>query len=166
MCWAIWKVRNHCIFNSNIPRPEKTIGLALTANSNYLQAMFNGSSEGGRHKQAVRVGKWNPPPASVCKFNCDGAYSSSRSKAAFGFLARNKGGSTLVWRAGRVVASSALFIEAWALHIAYGMAVDMGITKAVFESNCKVLIDYINSDNAHGPWDIRALVDDMNSWAS
>ncbi|KAI8530479.1 hypothetical protein RHMOL_Rhmol11G0062100 [Rhododendron molle] len=151
MCWAIWKTRNDCIFNSNSPRPEKTIGLAFTANSDYLQAVFKGSSEGRRHKSVVRIGKWTPPPPGVTKFNCDGAYSSSRNKAAFGFLARDSGGSALVWRAGQVVALSASFVEAWALRIACGMAVDMGITEALFESDCKVLIDCINSDNAQGP---------------
>lgn len=51
-------------------------------------------------------------------------------------IARDSGDVAQLCRAGRTVASSAIFIKAWALHIACGMAVDMCISEAVFE--CKL----------------------------
>lgn len=83
------------------------------------------------------------PPTSFIKFNCDGAYSSSRSIAAFGCLAKDSGGLSQFCRSGKVRAPSALFIEAWTLHIAWGIA--------VFESDCRMVIALgMEIINAHG----------------
>ncbi|XP_058222364.1 uncharacterized protein LOC131332256 [Rhododendron vialii] len=133
VCWAIWKARNDCIFNGVMPQPERTIDQAKRANFDYLQASFEDVKE--RATNPNRIVKWSPPPPSFIKFNCDGAFSSSRSLAIFGCLARDCGGRMQFFRSGRIVASSALVTEAWALRIACGMAVDMGISKAIFESN-------------------------------
>lgn len=83
VCWAIWKTRNDCIFNGNIPRPENTIVMARTANSDYLLAVFKDSAECGRYIKMERETKWCPPQEGVPKFNCDEAYQSSHSKTAF-----------------------------------------------------------------------------------
>lgn len=106
------------------------------------------------------------PPTSFIKFNCDGAYSSSRSIAAFGFLAKDSGGLSQFCRSGKVRAPSALFIEAWTLHIAWGIAVDLGIKDAVFESDCRMVIDCLRNGNYQCPWEIAAMVEDMKCWTA
>lgn len=70
------------------------------------------------------------------------------------------------YRSGRIVVSSALVTEAWALRIASGMAVDMGISKAIFESDCRAVIDCINNKGEQNLWEISALVADMKEWAT
>ncbi|KAI8533948.1 hypothetical protein RHMOL_Rhmol10G0050400 [Rhododendron molle] len=50
--------------------------------------------------------------------NSDGAYHSSRSKAAFGVIARDSGGKALWWQVGRITRHSETAIESWALCIA------------------------------------------------
>lgn len=69
------------------------------------------------------------------------------------------------YRSGRIVASSALVTEPWALCIACAMALDMGVSKAISESDCRVAIDCINSKIDHDPWEIAALVADIKKWA-
>lgn len=165
-CWAIWKTRNDSIFNAVLPSPESTMIMAHHGNSDYLQAVFKLPKESGTISQPSRDGKWIPPPDSVIKFNCDGAYSSSRSKAAFGFLARDSGGQALFWRTGKVVASSALFTEAWALRIACVTAVDQEITRAVFEWDCKEIIDCLSREDYKCPWEIEVVIADVKRWAA
>lgn len=79
--------------------------------------------------------------------------------AAFGCLARDSGGGIQFCRSSRIVASSALVAEAWALCIACAMAVDMGISNAVFESDCRVLgvVDCMNKKNEQEQWEIAAI---------
>lgn len=164
LCWAIWKARNNCIFNGNLPNPEDTILKASLANKDYLQAVFSDTKEVSARPS--RESRWSPPPPSVIKFNSDGAYSSSRSAAAFGIIARDSSGSAQLWRFGRVVASSAIFIEAWALRIACGVAMESNFGEVICESDCKLLIDYLNSSSAICPWEIYAIVEDIKAWAS
>lgn len=167
VCWAIWKTRNECVFSGVLPIPERIIDKAKLANSDSLHATFLGSKDSVR-KPTRRERKWSPPPPSCIKFNCDGAYSSSHSVAAFGCLARESGGAVQFWRSGRVIASLALFTEAWAMRIAcgmawgiaFGMAWGMNITDALFESDCQVVIDCIRNEDQQCPWEIEALVVD------
>lgn len=165
-CWAIWKTRNDSIFNGVLPCPERTVVMASLANSDYLQAVFQDAKDTKKCSKTPRVGRWHPPLGSVIKFNCDGAFLSSHSKAAFGFLARDSGGLALFWRSGKVIASSALFTEAWALRIACGMAMDMGIRAAMFESDYKEVIACLTKKNYQCPSEIAVLVDDMKCWAA
>ncbi|KAI8533427.1 hypothetical protein RHMOL_Rhmol10G0009100 [Rhododendron molle] len=139
--------------------------MASLANSDYLQAVFQGAKDPEKCCKTSRAGRWHPPLDSVIKFNCDGAFSSFRSKAALGFLARDSGGLALFWKSGKVIASSALFTEAWALRIACGMAMDMGIKAAMFESDCKEVIDCLTKNNYQCPLEITVLVDDIKCWA-
>ncbi|KAI8550978.1 hypothetical protein RHMOL_Rhmol06G0148700 [Rhododendron molle] len=96
----------------------------------------------------------------------DGAYLSSRSKAAFGVIARDSGGQALWWRVGRVMGSSAKVIEAWVLRIACSTALDLNLPEVIFESDCKALIDCLNSSSAQCPWEIYAIVEDIKGWAA
>lgn len=164
ICWAIWKARNDCVFNGNAPNPEETIIRSSKANVDYLQALVH-PPKSSSVKQ-TNVERWVPPPPLVFKFNSDGAFSSTRSKAAFGIIARDSSGQAHVWRFGRVFASSAIYIEAWALRIACIVALEMNLEEAVFESDCLTLIKCLNSRDVQGPWEIRTLVDDIKFWAS
>lgn len=164
LCWAIWKARNEWVFNGIKPKPEEVIYRASIANSDYLLAMFSSPTVLPTCKE--RSGKWVPPLPSVVKFNIDGAYNSSRSSAALGIVARDRSGSALVWRCGKVIASSAIFTEAWALRIACQLAMEMGFSEVVFESDCLELITCLHSGNSAGPWEIRAVIDDLKFWSS
>lgn len=109
--------------------------------------------------------RWSLPPPSVIKFNCDGAFKSSRSLAAFGILPRDSGGSAQVWWCGKTIVSSTLSIEAWALRIACMVAVEKNFHNVVFESDCKNLVSNITKHNSQCPWKIEAIVQDIKGWA-
>lgn len=164
LCWAIWKARNNWIFNNKTPNPEEVIEQAARANSDYLAAMF--VNVANSNPLAVVHHKWEPPPIACVKINSDGAFHSSRSWAAFGVIARDNGGSAQWWHFGKIRVSSALAIEAWALRIACAMAHEKEIVRAIFETDCKNLIDYVNGDILNCPWEILSVVEDIHSWAS
>lgn len=98
MCWAIWKARNNFVFNGKKLVPSDVIEEAGKANVDYLQAVWTDLERGSPRSNQVE--RWSPPPLSVIKLNCDRAFKSSRSSAAFGILARDNGGSAQVWRCG------------------------------------------------------------------
>ncbi|XP_058201480.1 uncharacterized protein LOC131316197 [Rhododendron vialii] len=138
LCWAIWKSRNNWATFAKV-RNSPTV--------------------------AAPVGRRNPPPPGVLKINCDGAYQSSRSYAAFGIIARDSGGLARFLRCDRVKSSSALAIEAWALRIACAIALAMDVSVVIFESDCKNLIDSINDPKAQVGWQISTTVENIKRWA-
>lgn len=85
--------------------------------------------------------------------------------AAFGIIARDSSGQAQVWRFGRVVASSAIFIEAWALRITCMVAVELKLEDAIFESDYLSLVHCLTKSNVQGPWEIRPLIEDIKAWA-
>lgn len=77
--------------------------------------------------------------------------------AAFGIVARDSGGLAQLWRCGRVMLSSVLAIEPWALRIACAVAVEMNFPVVIFESDCKNLISCINDSKVQVPWEIDGV---------
>lgn len=135
LCWAIWKACNLFVSSSKPPNPEVVIDQAKKANTDYFQAVYNGVSAGASSLLTNnRDVRWVPPPPSYVKFNVDGAFKSSRSLAAFGIIARDSGGSVLLWCCGRAMVSSAIAIEAWALRIACVMAMEQGYSDVILET--------------------------------
>lgn len=61
--------------------------------------------------------------------------------------------------------SSALTIEAWALRIACGLAVEQNFPEVIFESDYKNLITYATDSKAQCPWEIATIVADIKKWA-
>ncbi|XP_058198449.1 uncharacterized protein LOC131313970 [Rhododendron vialii] len=80
--WAIWKARNSFVFSGKLPNPVDIIEKARMANCDYLSALFKKPVE--KIPKPARDVIWSPPHPSIIKFNCDGAFNSSRSLAAFG----------------------------------------------------------------------------------
>ncbi|KAI8561723.1 hypothetical protein RHMOL_Rhmol04G0363100 [Rhododendron molle] len=103
------------------------------------------------------------PPFAI-KINCDGAFNSSCSLAAFGVIARDCGGKAPIWRVGRVVVSSAVSVEAWALRIACSTAMEMNYPRVIFDL-CQKLISCINDSKRPCPWEISSVVEDIKAWA-
>lgn len=60
----------------------------------------------------------------MAKFFCAGAFSTSRSYATFVVISRISGASAPLLDYGRVRAPFAIMVEAWAVWIACGMAMD------------------------------------------
>lgn len=159
LCWAIWLQRNAFVFTGKAPIPAVCIESAKKANMDYLNAMFKELIP--KVSTPVSSSSWCPPPERSMKFNTDGAYSSSRSKAAFGVIARDSGGKAQWWYSGKVVASSALFIEAWALRITCIAAKDMDVRVAIFETDCLTLVRCIQCGSCDCDWEIYAIVKDI-----
>lgn len=85
-------------FNGNFPNPEGTIEITYMASNDYLQAAILGAKE-AISKPPPEV-RWIPTSSPSIKINCDGAYSSSRRKVAFGIIARDSGGLAQFWKVG------------------------------------------------------------------
>lgn len=95
----------------------------------------------------------------MAKSFCAGAFSTSRSYAAFVVISRVSGGSAPLLDYGRVRAPSAIMVEAWALSIACGMAMDHGLEEVIFESDNLQLINSVCNGASSCPWEIRSLVE-------
>ncbi|XP_058198434.1 uncharacterized protein LOC131313954 [Rhododendron vialii] len=138
----MWKARNNFVFRGKTPNPEEVIEQASKGNSDYLSAIF--SSRSKAPTKVAQVEKWLAPPPSTFKINCDGAYKSSSSLAAFGIIARDHGGLAQVWRCGRVKVSPVLAIETWTLRIACSLLMEYNYPSVIFKLDCKNLIDSIS----------------------
>ncbi|KAI8572302.1 hypothetical protein RHMOL_Rhmol01G0186900 [Rhododendron molle] len=64
------------------------------------------------------------------------------------------------------MAASTISIEAWALRIACGIAMDLNLDEDVFEFDCLELINCFKEPNSATPWEIRAMIEDIKRWAS
>ncbi|KAI8558661.1 hypothetical protein RHMOL_Rhmol04G0114000 [Rhododendron molle] len=101
--------------------------------------------------KANRNKRWVPPPSSVIKFNCDGAYNFFRSLAAFGVIARDSGGTAQCWRA---------------LRIAVATTFETNIPEAIFESDCLEVIKAVTDADSSGPWEVSMMVAEIKKWAA
>ncbi|KAI8557191.1 hypothetical protein RHMOL_Rhmol05G0317200 [Rhododendron molle] len=146
---GIWKARNNYVFEKKNPKPEEVIKCAKKDVVDYLQVVCRRVQR--LPASAARLGRWVASPPSVLKINCDGAFKSPRSLAAFGVIVRDNGGSAQLWRCGRVLLSSALAIEAWALHIACIVAKEQNLQEVIFETDCKNLVDCLNDQKKQWP---------------
>lgn len=80
--------------------------------------------------------------------NVDGAFINSFVLAGMGIIFRDKVGTILGGFGGSFLASSAFMAEASALRKAVVMAISLNLPNVVFESDCKVLVDCVNSGSA------------------
>lgn len=105
---------------------------------------------------------WVAPTNGGVKVNVDGAFDKSLNSGGIGIIFRNEAGNIVDGFCGVVDAASAIMVEAWALRIAIGMMMDLGLHVAMVESDCAILVECVKY-RKHGPWECEVLCADITS---
>jgi hypothetical protein len=101
----------------------------------YLQVF--GKKEKSAPKNSER---WSPPTEGIVKFNSDGAWIPGRTDGSWGVVASGAAGEVIAAKAGKIqTATDAFAAELRAMEEAINMAADLGVIRAVFETDWRKL---------------------------
>jgi ribonuclease HI/ribosomal protein L37AE/L43A len=156
----IWLRRNKLIHEGTFSHPNAIIGQATTALKEYHHAQMESKAEEAPRGQA-QSGGWEAPQLGWHKVNWDAALGVHSGKMGLGVVIRD--------HMGRLVAARSLSrqggfdpdaAEAIAALVATQIARELGIQRAWFEGDAKIVVDAVNSMEAD--WSrIGHLVDDV-----
>jgi ribonuclease HI len=99
-----------------------------------------------KEKSAPKISeRWSPPPEGIVKFNSDGAWMPGRTDGAWGVVARGAAGDVIAAKAGKTrTATDAIAVELRIMEEAINMAADLGVIRAVFETDSQLLAQALN----------------------
>jgi ribonuclease HI len=139
--WLWWRERNR-VREGEIPTlvTELAYQVKCTA-AEFLACYAKGSSI-----DKARGDRWIPPPEGVIKFNIDGAFVNGKFTGGWGVIARSTDGEVVAARAGN---SSAIYdsftAELRAMEEAFYLASDLGVIRAIFETDAQELAMVLNN---------------------
>ncbi|XP_074299687.1 uncharacterized protein LOC141630836 [Silene latifolia] len=159
-CWAIWEARNGWVFENkgvDVTRVAKRV-------RSLLREMQEESSGGESNTQvAVGVERLEKPMEGFMKLNIDAGVKEGWG-AGFGVVCRGSVG-VVKWRVSerRREVMEPRLAEAEAMLIGVTEARKRGLTKVVFESDCKVLIEALKKQEK-GRSDFHLIIEDILSF--
>lgn len=103
------------------------------------------------------------PEVGVLKFNIDGAFRGFNMPAGIGNVVRDWEGKVIDGFHDTIFSCSPLWVEACALLRACSMAGSLDARHVIFESDCKVLVDAINTKSEGVDWRCDALIGDISA---
>ena len=144
MWWLWWQERNN-IREGGVPSQITDLAHRVRCSSAEYITCFG--KQGGRPKQGDGV--WQPPPDGVIKFNVDGAFVAGQTYGGWGVVARTSEGEIVAARAGCSDAvHDAFTAELRAMEEAFNLAAELGVIRAVFETDTQLLAMALNSTKA------------------
>ncbi|KAF7842396.1 reverse transcriptase [Senna tora] len=163
LCWSIWKSICSFIFENKDVAPARVFSSASDLVREFALAKAGKPSPSGPSRAASSSSlSWKLPVAGQLKANVDGAFSSSGA-AGLGVLIRDDAGRVVDGCSASCYASSSFMCEALAVRKALLWASDLNIVDLVVESDCKALVDAVNSLAVSPDWHCAAIVDDIRS---
>ncbi|CDP14369.1 unnamed protein product [Coffea canephora] len=164
--WQIWKSRNRRQFEDKGMDPMTVVNKATREWREFQEAQDVDGGNGSHTTNGKEgLGGWREPEVGWVKINSDAAVQQKAERAGWGMIARDCLGNALgAWAVPDTCCSSAKQEEALALRSAMLMAKQQGWRRVVFESDCKQLIDSINSGD--GDSDIATILLDIVSLKS
>lgn len=164
ICWGIWRRRNDYIFSNLTPDPTSTLKAALTAEGDYLRAVYAHLNPRDTHALVdSKATSWQRPPLGFWKFHCGAAFNPSSKHAAFAVIAWDPSGKVREINYGRINLGSALAAEAWTIRVACSMAGSLQIPQAIFETYCSRLVKLLSNDSASICSVRDSMLEDMKS---
>ncbi|GLU14963.1 hypothetical protein SLE2022_314970 [Rubroshorea leprosula] len=163
LCWQIWCARNKRIFEQSQESPTQTVYKASVLLQEFLSAKEHDrlqipSLAGLRLSSDI---KWQKPSVGWYKFNCDTAFDPHSHRAATAVVCRNELGQLISGCSFvRLVLSPAVG-EACALLFAICFAQSLNISHAVFESDCKLVVDSVHGKLSKIPWEISSTISEI-----
>ncbi|XP_071912962.1 uncharacterized protein [Coffea arabica] len=147
LLWQIWKSRNARQFEAKARDPMTVVQKAVGEWREYQDAQVKeGEPVSGNRVGKEELSEWKEPREAWVKINSDAAVHQNKDKAGWGLVARSWQKELVgVWAVPGVSCSNPKVEEALALRAAMLVAKCQGWRRVEFETNCKQVIDRINS---------------------
>jgi len=142
--WSLWKDRNSKLWENSDSAPTFIVQSAKDSLNEWCY-MQHHKNQGQQVHHSVL---WTKPPPPFLKFNVDCALFNNNSVAGYGLYIRNSTGQFI----GCMSNFSHCFlmlveVEAWGLLEAIKFVVAKDMSSVIFESDCKVIVDIVNSSH-------------------
>lgn len=143
MAWGFWYRRNKMIHELvNLP-PVQVMNFLLSKK----RVQSDGLQAHGLSKRMIY--RWYPPPSNWVKLNCDGALFFDQNKIGIGAILRDAQGSVIMALSkGEEEFLEPEIVEAMAVLRGLQICLNIGFKNLVIESDCKNLVDEVNSEEA------------------
>ncbi|KAL5558319.1 hypothetical protein UlMin_034530 [Ulmus minor] len=146
---CIWKYRNDIIHRGSVSNPQVLFESIYRSYSSLLAGWASPSS--------ACASSWSPPPSDWVKINLDAAIAGSRGSIAC--VARGTDSSILDCCVKEIPALDPLVAECFALELAIDLACSCGWSAVIFEGDCKLVMDSLNSRSCNALWSISTLLE-------
>nr|XP_023915006.1 uncharacterized protein LOC112026546 [Quercus suber] len=146
VAWSIWWNRNQALHEGSGAPPSQIWDMAIRILGEYKEACSFSNLP-----LVSSLINWRPPPAGFTKINVDGAASDDGRPSSTGVIIRDSQGSSIAASC-RVLSSPfpADISEALALQDGVMLALELGLSKVIFESDALSIIQAINEGNVGG----------------
>ena len=142
--WMIWNRRNSLHFG----RPDLPMPSIYSKAGSYLQEFLQAQTEEPAPPRIPIVQRWRPPDSHCYKVNFDAVVFHDLNRAGIGVIIRNCGGAALGALSSSIpLAQSVADVEALACLKAVKFALEIGLTRVVFEGDSAVIIGALIHDN-------------------
>ncbi|XP_050238463.1 uncharacterized protein LOC126687955 [Mercurialis annua] len=153
LLWQIWKARNEVVFNRNHMPTSLIVSKAAMQNQEYIAALHKRSNLDGMSSTRSTVQTnppvWVPPPIGFHKVNFDGAIDMNLRTGAIGFVVSDFAGNFILAGARRFMGIiEPMVIEALALRTSMEEVLSITESRLIFEGDCQVLINAVNSSSS------------------
>jgi ribonuclease HI len=142
--WSLWKNRNAKLWENSDSAPTFIVQSARDS-LNEWSYMQHHKIHG---QQVHHTVMWSKPPPPFLKCNVDCALFNNNSVAGYGLCIRNSTGQFIVGMSNFTHSSlMPVEAEAWGLLEAIKFAAANDMSSVIFESDCKVIVDIVNSSH-------------------
>lgn len=93
---------------------------------------------------------WRPPPLDVVKICMDASFDKVIRQVTIGAIRRNHEGIVVTDLVKKMIATSPLVVEAQAMREAASLAVNLGMTQVILESDCLELVRPVEGELRKG----------------
>ncbi|XP_042958183.1 uncharacterized protein LOC122293771 [Carya illinoinensis] len=171
VCYRIWQRRNDLIFKNNFQGLKALIKFAISEIE--VLSIRQGEKlvrQGPVIPQAT-VSYWQPPPPTWLKVNFDASFNKSELVMGMDIIARDSNGDPHVMLATQKESVSSVFLaKAFALLRAFTLCAEMGIMRAEFKGDAKMVVEAIKDPNSNYAWhgqlieDLKHVLETHPSW--
>nr|XP_023900897.1 uncharacterized protein LOC112012746 [Quercus suber] len=141
--WAVWNRRNQLRLKQ-LACPLNQI-YALSKDRTLEFQNLHPAVGTPQHRNHIR---WRPPDQGMYKVNYDGAIFSQQERAGVGVVIRNAEGAVMASLSQQIpLPTTVAQVEALAVRRATEFALELGVTKAIFEGDSEVICRELNDPN-------------------
>jgi ribonuclease HI len=162
LCWEIWKARCSHIYQGTQLFPMEVVHKATVSAAEFMAVVYPVSSCTTQPSSLT----WKRPPAPFLKYNTDASWSSPSGRAGLGMIIRDSTGALIGGQAIPTLANSVIIAETDAVCKAMDLALELGHSSAIFESDCLGLINHLNCPSYASDWTILPLLREIRRKAT